>query len=89
MYYRTRDGRADYRFSFERQADQSWRIYVTAMPPSATPRGDPGTVHLIRDDLGCYYVCWTDAIRTRAHALHVASTWADAMQRYIRTGRRF
>lgn len=86
--YRTKDGRADYGFSFEQMPDGSWRAYITSQPPyQGRSEGLHATHRLTHGSR--YYVCWTRALRSLADAKHVAALWANATQNYIRTGRSF
>jgi len=40
-YYRTSDGSADYRFTFEEQSDGTWRAYIEEQPPTVAGRPTP------------------------------------------------
>lgn len=83
--YRTKDGLADYLFSFEQQSDGSWRAYILDMP-SYGSRSTSGTVtHRLYD--GRHYVCFTPPPRTLVDMQKVAAYWADLTQTYLRTGR--
>lgn len=86
-FYRTRDGQADYKFSFERQLDNNYRIVILDMP--SYQRRDTGfhTTHHLTDGQGRYYVCWTGALRSEDDAKKVAALWADLTQTYIKTGK--
>ncbi len=88
IYYRTKDGKADYGFSFEEQSDGSWRAFILSQPPYG--RRDEGAhpTHRLSDG-GRKYVCWTDLLSTEKAARQVAAMWADATQRYIRDGTTF
>lgn len=87
-YYRTRDGRADYYFSFEEQSDGSWRAYIEQQPEyGSRPTGSHETHRL--SDGQRRYVCWTTSLESLEDAKHVAALWADSTQDYIRTGRGF
>jgi hypothetical protein len=86
MNYRTKDGRADYRFSIERQPDGSYRAYIRSQPSYRGRCEHPACTHRSRDDWGRRYVCWTRKLWSEADAHKVASMWADCTQEYIRTG---
>ena len=88
VWYRTRDGNADYGFSIERLAGGSHRVYITVQPTYASRSTHPRRTHRLVEG-GRAYVCWSGPIRTAAEARMVAAAWADATQRYIRTGARF
>jgi hypothetical protein len=87
-YYRTRDGRADYRFSFERQSDGTWRAYILSQPSYGGRDTGAHPTHRLSDG-GRKYVCWDRALRSAEEAQSVAAKWADATQKYIATGQRF
>jgi hypothetical protein len=88
VYYRTRDGKADYGFSFEREAGGVWRAYIVSGPPYGTRCSGLHETHRLKEG-SRYYVCWTDALESEDAARQVAALWADATQEYIRTGTRF
>jgi broad specificity polyphosphatase/5'/3'-nucleotidase SurE len=88
MFYRTRDGREDYQFSFEQQRDGTWRAYIESQPNYGGRDSDAHTTHRLSDG-SRKYVCWTDPLDTLAQAKQVAAMWSDATQEYIRTGKRF
>lgn len=87
-YYRTRDGRADYGFSFERQSNGTWRAYIESQPPYCGRATDAHSTHRLSDG-GRRYVCWDSPVRSYEDAKRVGALWADKTQEYIRTGRRF
>jgi hypothetical protein len=88
VYYRTKDGRADYRFSIERQPDGTYRAFIVSQPSYGSRATGAHETHRLRA-WGRYYVCWNRPLRTPEDALSVAALWADATQEYIRSGRRF
>jgi hypothetical protein len=88
IYYRTKDGRADYGFSIERQSDGSYRPYILSQPSYQGRDSGAHPTHRLSDG-GRYYVCWTKKLWSDAEARKVAALWADATQEYIRTGREF
>lgn len=87
-FYRTKDGRVDYEFSFEEQADGSWRAYIANQPSYGNRPSGCHTTHRLSDGLR-KYVCWTQKLQTLQDAKQVAAMWADKTQEYIRTGARF
>lgn len=87
-YYRTRDGKADYKFSFEEQVDGSWRAYIESQPSyNGRDTGLHPTHRLIDGDR--YYICWDSPLKSLKQVKYVAALWADATQEYIRTGKEF
>lgn len=89
IYYRTRDGRADYGFSIERQADGTYRPYIASQPSYGSRATGAHETHRLSGDSGRKFVCWNRALRSEEEARSVAALWADATQNYIRTGERF
>lgn len=85
-YYRTRDGQADYGFSFERLSDGSIRPYITSMPSYGGRSTGLHTTHRLQDG-GRYYVCWDRPLYNVADVKQVVSMWSDLTQEYIKTGR--
>ncbi len=88
VYYRTKDGKADYGFSIERQPDGSYRSYIVSQPSYGNRDTTPGVIHRLIDG-DRYYVCWNGRLNSEKEARQVAALWADCTQEYIRTGRRF
>ena len=89
IYYRTKDGLADYDFSFEQQLDGSWRVYIVSQPSYGIRDTSSLATHRVRDRDGRYYICWTQPLMSEQDARKVAALWADNTQAYIRWGRRF
>ena len=87
-YYRTRDGREDYKFSFEQRRDGTWRAYILRQPGYGSRSSSAVSTHRLSDG-GRKYVCWNRPLRSLAEVKQVAATWADKTQDYIRHGRRF
>ncbi len=87
--YRTLDGAADFLFSFEEMSDGSWRAYIESQPTYGGRPADAHSTHRLTDPGGRKFVCWTTELWSLADAKKVAALWADATQRYIRTGRGF
>ena len=87
-YYRTRDGRADYRFSIEEQRDGTYRPFILSQPNYGSRSTGAHETHRLTAG-GRHYVCWNRPIRSQDEAKGVAARWADATQEYIKSGRRF
>ncbi len=85
-YYRTSDGSADYKFSFEQQSNGIWRAYIEDQPSYRGRAEDAHSTHRLSDG-SRKYVCWTQPHRSLDEAKRVAALWADKTQGYIRTGR--
>lgn len=87
--YRTKDGQADYGFSFEQQPDRSWRAYIINQPSYRGRPDDSHTTHRLISSDGRRYVCWSTTLQSLEQAKTVAARWADATQAYVATGKRF
>jgi len=88
IYYRTRDGLADYRFSIERQTNGAYRVFILAQPSYGSKSTAAHATHRLSAG-GRHYVCWNRPLRSEGEAKTVAALWADATQQYIKSGRRF
>jgi hypothetical protein len=88
VWYRTKDGLQDYKFSFEEQSDGSWHAYILRQPEYGSRDSSQHATHRLRDG-DRYYVCWTRELWSEEDARQVAALWADKTQRYIRYGERF
>ena len=88
LSYRTKDGLADYCFSFEEQRDGTWRAYIVRQPSYQARDESAHPTHRLSDG-GRKYVCWDSPLRSLAQAKQVAALWADCTQKYIRIGTRF
>ena len=87
-YYRTKDGKADYKFSFEEQPSGNWRAYIEEQPSYQDRSTGVHPTHRHQDG-NRYYVCWTKPLDSLENAETVAAMWADATQEYIRNGTSF
>lgn len=87
--YRTKDGQADYEFSFERQSDGEWRAYIMSQPSYRSRPDDSHSTHRLSDDYGRKYVCWDTPIRSAEGLKPVVAMWCDSTQDYIKYGTRF
>ena len=85
IYYRTKDGSADYGFSFERQWNGNIRPFITSMPSYGSRETGLHTTHRLTSGTR-HYVCWDSPLKTEAEAKQVVALWADLTQKYIRTG---
>jgi hypothetical protein len=85
-FYRTKDGRADFGFSFERLSDGSIRPYIDSMPSYGSRDTGLHTTHRLTEG-GRYYVCWDRPLRSVEEAKQVVALWSDLTQEYIKSGR--
>ena len=86
--YRSTDGQADYKFSFERQSDGEYRAYIESQPSYRGKAEDGHSTHRYSDG-SRKYICFTGTIRSEDQAKAVAAKWADSTQEYIKYGRNF
>lgn len=89
LYYRTEDGRADYGFSFERQGDDTWLVYIVSQPSYRGRATDTYSTHRLSDSDGRKYICWSSPIESYEDAKKIAKLWAEGTQKYIKTGEKF
>jgi hypothetical protein len=82
IYYRTKDGRADYGFSLEEQNDGSLRAYVESMPSYGSRSTSLHTTHRLTDG-NRHYVCWSEDINDEDGLKEVVASWSDKTQEYI------
>ncbi len=85
IFYRTKDGQADYGFSLEEQNDGSLRAYVDSMPSYGSRSTSLHTTHRLPDG-GRHYVCWNLKLHDEEDLKKVVAVWSDATQTYIKTG---
>lgn len=91
MIYYANDhhGRTDkeYRFNYKKVGN-SWRAYILKMP-SLEGRDSSGAVTHRMYDNGRPYVCWDSQVKTLRDMQIISKVWADNIQEYIATGKRF
>jgi hypothetical protein len=83
--YRTKDGLADYEFSFERKWNGEWRAYIVSQPSYGGRDTSLHKTHRLPDG-NRKYVCWTKKLWTEDDLRKVVALWSDCTQRYIRYG---
>lgn len=84
--YRTKDGRADYEFSFEHRWNGEWRAYIVSQPSYGSRATDAHSTHRLTATFGRKYVCWDRPIYSREDLESVVALWCDRTQDYIRYG---
>lgn len=83
-------GQADreYRFRYVREGN-SWRAYILKMP-SLGGRDASGVVtHRLYTADNKPYVCWDRPVASLSDMQTISKLWADSIQEYIATGKRF
>lgn len=95
-YANDRHGRPDkeYRFQYKWVYDTvlnayTWRAYIIRMPDLCGRDPDLHKTHRWRNGAGQYWVCWDSVLPTLKDIQSVSRVWADAIQEYIATGKRF
>ena len=83
--YRTKDGQADYEFSFEQRPGGDWRAYIVSQPSYGNRPIDADSTKRLTE-AGRKYVCWTAPIRSREELKQVVALWSDGTQDYIKYG---
>ena len=84
--YRTKDGMADYKFSFEKQSDGSLRAYIEGMPSYGARDPDRRVTHRNTDG-SRMWVCWDTPIYREDELRQIVAVWSDLTQTYIKTGK--
>lgn len=84
-----RHGRQDREYQFNyKKVDGAWRAYILKMPDLG--RRDPGSIptHRLWDN-GRPYICWNSRVTSLKDMQNISRVWADSVQEYIATGKRF
>jgi len=83
-------GRADkeYRFNYKK-INGTWRAYILRMPD--LNGRDPNSIptHRLWDENNNPYICWRGAVTSLKDMQNISRVWADNIQEYIATGKRF
>lgn len=77
----------EYRFSYKK-VNGSWRAYILRMPNLCGRDASGMATHRLFDN-GQPYVCWNTKIRTLKEMQTISRVWANNIQEYIATGKRF
>jgi hypothetical protein len=88
IYYRTKDGRADYGFEIVTLPNGTERAYITSQPSYQGRDDTSHPTHRLSEGAR-KYVCWDAPIYGRDAMKAVVALWSDCTQEYIKTGRRF
>ena len=91
MIYYANDnhGRRDkeYRFNYKK-VNGSWRAYILRMPSLENRSTDGYATHRLWDR-SKPYVCWDSPVNSLSDMQTISRVWADNIQEYIATGKRF
>ncbi len=85
----TGNRRADkeYRFNYKKVGG-SWRAYILRMPNLNGRDSGGAATHRLWDG-NQHYICWNTAVTSLKDMQTISRVWADNIQEYIATGRRF
>lgn len=82
-------GRADRNYTFfYKKVSGSWRAYILRTPDPGSRDRSASVVHRLQDSTG-YYICWDRSVATLRDMEAISHVWANSIQTYIHTGRRF
>ena len=89
-YANDRHGRTDreYRFNYKK-VNGAWRAYILRMPSLGNRDARSIPTHRLWDDNNNPYICWQGTITSLHDMQNVSREWADCIQEYIATGKRF
>lgn len=88
--YRTKDGRAFFKFRFF-TVDDYYEIDIVIMPGYGSRSTDPHTIHRVASDRGGYRICFENdyIVNSFKTARKWASAWAENTWDYIKYGTAF
>lgn len=88
-YANDNHGRRDkeYRFNYKK-VDGSWRAYILRMPNLGSRPSNGHATHRHWDGSKTY-ICWDHRVKSLSDMQNISRAWADNIQEYIATGKRF
>ena len=88
-YANDRHGRRDKEYQFNyKKIGGSWRAYILRMPSLGSRDSSGAVTHRLYDN-GQPYVCWDSTVTSLKDMQTISRVWADSIQEYIATGKRF
>ena len=89
-YANDRHGGTDkeYRFNYKR-INGAYRAYILKMPDLKGRDGRSIPTHRLWDENNKPYICWNQAVMSLKDMQTISRVWADSIQEYIATGKRF
>lgn len=89
-YANDRHGGTDreYRFNYKK-INGSWRAYILRMPNLGNRDARSIPTHRLWDDNNNAYICWDKTVNSLKDMQNISRVWADCIQEYIATGKRF
>lgn len=77
----------EYQFNYKK-VNGSWRAYILRMPSLGNRDSDGHSTHRFWDG-GSSYVCWDCPVNSLKDMQTISRVWADNIQEYIATGKKF
>lgn len=89
-YANDRHGGTDkeYRFNYKR-INGAYRAYILKMPDLRGRDGRSIPTHRLWDENNKPYICWNRTVTSLKDMQTISRAWADSIQEYIATGKRF
>ena len=88
-YAQSGSGQLDNEYHFKyRKLQDGWRAYILRMPNLRGRNGGGAITHRLYDH-GRAYICWDRSVETLKDIKTISRVWADHIQEYIETGKRF
>lgn len=78
----------EYRFNYKK-INGSWRAYILRMPSLGNRDARSIPTHRLWDDSNNAYICWDKTVNSLKDMQNISRVWADCIQEYIATGKRF
>lgn len=78
----------EYRFNYKK-VNGSWRAYILRMPSLGNRDARSIPTHRLWDDSDNAYICWDKTVNSLKDMQNISRVWADCIQEYIATGKRF
>ena len=78
----------EYRFNYKK-VNGSWRAYILRMPSLGNRDARSIPTHRLWDDSNNVYICWDKTVNSLKDMQNISRVWADCIQEYIATGKRF
>lgn len=78
----------EYRFNYKK-VNGAWRAYILRMPSLGNRDARSIPTHRLWDDDNKPYICWNSSVTSLKDMQNISRVWADSIQEYIATGKRF
>lgn len=85
-----REYKFKYKWVYDAQLSAyTWRAYILRMPDLCGRPSDGHSTHRWNDGAGNHWICWDSPLTSLSEIQSVSRVWADSLQEYIATGKRF